>query len=447
MNKLDLIFFKTPYDDQIIYELTGELLSHDHYKFTTSYDPKDIIAKIPTMECGVLLFYINDKYDLQEAILILKTLSKFGHGKFFKFFSILTYDYSRSERILKKLGCLGFYTPADKPLRISKKIELLRNKLISHLKPTKKEDLFDLPLDPQILSQSPIKIVDEEPIKFISALDIASDTWIIKSKSDCSFTTSLWKINVWGPSPHLGKWIEVTTVADNLKTWKFVFNDDVDKNCFVESDGNWFFEGERPIYDWGKKFWLFKDANPHLYFINSLDEKFSRFYFENSKFHITKNSDIAIAKEDLINASSEVKINQQQFKKLREDFLGKSVVREFSLESGEISVDLEYEPNLTDFNLKCEFEDFHEKELIVLAPPNSIAYEAKVRAQVLLKYNGQEAGVICHGKILEIEALEKKDSLTIGVQKMNTENFKNFLDLYALRQANINDFMTRAKGF
>lgn len=128
MAMINVIFYKTPYDDHIIQELTDGLISPKHYHYHVSYEPQDIIKRLPTWKNGILLFYINSKMDFQEALVTIKSIKKFPHGKFFKFFSVLTYDYSRSEAVLKKLGCLGFFTPADEAKKVAKKIELLRKK-------------------------------------------------------------------------------------------------------------------------------------------------------------------------------------------------------------------------------------------------------------------------------------------------------------------------------
>jgi hypothetical protein len=122
---------------------------------------------------------------------------------------------------------------------------------------------------------------------------------------------------------------------------------------------------------------------------------------------------------------------------------------EVNLESGELKVVIKQQTDAgNDITFICNFEDFYEDELIVLAPKNSLPVGSEVRARVSLSYNGQKIKVDCLGKIEEIEELnETRDTLAISLNDVSKEAYDKFMELYQERQGSINEFMEMAKGY
>lgn len=448
MTRLNLIFFKTPYDDGLVDSIVNYHLNAEDYYSTIEYEPRDVVRKLNQMDNGIFLYYVHSKEDLQEAVSIISAIQKFSHKKFFRFFCVLTYDYTRSESLLKKLGCLGFFTPKENPLKVAKKIDALRKKMLPHLNTFRVEqNEIHYEVDPKQVVTNKTAITSGEPVQFLAALETASDIWIVRSKDSCQNLGEKWQIRLEGPSAHLGKWNEIINQSSSEPTWRFTLMDQ-ENLFFTEEQGFWFFIGERPVYDWREKCWLFQSKFPHLYFQSDFGEEYSRLYLAESILYVAYNSSSALTKEKLILHSAEAKFNVYEFNQLRQEYLSSTLVREFSLESGEVKVNLQYEPNLDDFNLNCEFEDLHAEELLVKAPHEAIHLDAKVRAKVSLDYAGKTADVHCVGTVQEVEKIDHKtDALTISIEMMKQESFQEFLALYQLRQENINDFMTRAKGY
>ena len=120
-----------------------------------------------------------------------------------------------------------------------------------------------------------------------------------------------------------------------------------------------------------------------------------------------------------------------------------------NLESGELKVILKQKTEVgNDITFLCEFEDFYEDELSVVAPANSIAVNSMVKAKVSLSYNGQRINVFCEGEVEEKEELsEHKETLIIRIDKIDNTLYEDFIKLYQERQGSINDFMEMAKGY
>lgn len=293
--------------------------------------------------------------------------------------------------------------------------------------------------------QKPVEIAN--PIDYLSPLDLFYDSWILKNASDIEKGRPFWSIKLAGPSVHIGKWQELTTVANKLPIWKFVIHKYEEQKAFT-GKGHWYFRGEKPVYSWKEKIWLFQSISPHLYYESDEKEVYTRFYMDRETLKICKNSDYAADKKEIILHSSEAKINTAKFSQALKEFSAKYFIREFSLESGQVSVNLMHDGVNSQNKVACRLEDLYEKELILQAPMNFAKLNSKVKANVSLEYDRRKAQVSCAGEITEIEKIEKGfDTLTVQIERMDKGEYQEFIHLYQLRQANIDDFISRARGY
>ena len=122
---------------------------------------------------------------------------------------------------------------------------------------------------------------------------------------------------------------------------------------------------------------------------------------------------------------------------------------EVDTESGELKVVLKQKTEVgNDITFLCQFEDFYEDELVVLAPKNSLAAKTEVKAKVTLTYKGQKVIVVLGGEIEEVEEFDLvQDTVIVQVKNLNKEDYEKFISLYQERQGSINEFLELARGY
>jgi hypothetical protein len=120
-----------------------------------------------------------------------------------------------------------------------------------------------------------------------------------------------------------------------------------------------------------------------------------------------------------------------------------------NLESGELKVVIKQKTKVgNDISFICDFEDFYEDELVVQAPRYSLPVGSDIVGKVALYYGGQKVVIEVEGKIAEIEDFgNKKETLIIALEGVDSSLYEKFMDLYQNRQENIEDFMQKAKGY
>ena len=69
-----------------------------------------------------------------------------------------------------------------------------------------------------------------------------------------------------GPSPHIGKWVELEQKpGDKNQSWMFRLANP-DDNTYIMDKGAWYFSGMKPEFDWKINRWNFTSDTPILYF-------------------------------------------------------------------------------------------------------------------------------------------------------------------------------------
>lgn len=550
MSLINVIFFDFEEDNPSVIKLKEFFADESRYKVVESDDHEKLAKFVSKNSNAFFIPNVTNKTQLQKSVFIIKAARKLQHNNLFKSYACLTYDYAKNEKVLKSYGVLDFFTPDEKESQLLRKAEVNIGKLKTKVGEVKEYEDYAKKVKETILSTDELL---KDKLTHTNPIDISSDIWIIKSKQEINFVLRKWVIEILGPSTHIGKWNEVANEEDESgekQLWEYRVIDE-EQNDFTDDSGSWFFEGDKPNFDWKKQRWIFSSTLPKLYFEEKESKKkHHKINFTEDKVVLAKNSEYAKLKEPMIEIAASVTLDVVGIEKAKEEYrnlkgkleakkenvdefsklIGRSqpqtdkdtdamlsgsstfqeelsgnmsgkmnyqddesddkflvkdkdnklgtnlsgkggtdnlggdnysgkilgdgpfsddpiVVRELNLESGEVSVDLMYDPDRDDFNLQCEFEDLFENELVVLVPKNSVLLNENVTAEVVLKYNGEEANITCRGRIIEIEPLEEdKETLIIDLTKMSREKYMKFMELFKERQENIVDFMVRAKG-
>lgn len=140
-------------------------------------------------------------------------------------------------------------------------------------------------------------------ISWSSPLECENDIWLIQDENSCKKIMSKWLVRVKGPGPYAGVWEEDNQRPD---VWKFQMNKEY-REILMPEDGDWFFSGQKPEFDWKENVWLMSGSHFEL-FHHLKDIKFIRISYESKALNLTKNSDYAKTKEEVIHASFDKEI-------------------------------------------------------------------------------------------------------------------------------------------
>ena len=122
-------------------------------------------------------------------------------------------------------------------------------------------------------------------IKFVEAIQLQSDCWILENKKDARNVMGRWLIEIIGPSPSVGSWTESKKSAGE---WEWTPKKSDTKDPFIVEQGTWTYKGREPEFIWKTNRWQFVGRKPVL-----------GFYYEGElygmRFRLDKNKTLLIA--------------------------------------------------------------------------------------------------------------------------------------------------------
>ena len=145
-------------------------------------------------------------------------------------------------------------------------------------------------------------------VKFIEAMQIQSDCWLLANKKDARNVMGRWLIEMVGPGPSAGNWAEF----NGSKTeWEWTPKKSETKDPFVLEAGKWIYKGRQPEFVWKTNRWQFVSNEPSLKFHLDGAPSVVRFQLENGALLFAENSQQAKNKLRLIQATfdSEVRFD------------------------------------------------------------------------------------------------------------------------------------------
>ncbi|MBD65248.1 MAG: hypothetical protein CME62_08575 [Halobacteriovoraceae bacterium] len=305
MSKNNLLLFQFETSDPLYRDVVTTLKSNSNYSLYASNKIEEIVPYASKAGHGILLFRVKNKEQLQIAVTILRSQRKLISKNLIKPVCVLfPTKNSKVEKILNRYGCkevLPASTTAKslcfkldfwaKPIAIEmKKLEALRERQKAKTK-KKEEETF--------------KAKDHsEEFEIVNPLELKSDMWLLKAKTDYKKILRRYMIYLAGPSPKVGGWEEVPTKGNaDQPTWKYV-EAAPELEDFICDEGSWYFYGSKPEFDWKNQKWSFASNRPHLYFfVKGEEEPHSRIKTEAGKIKIAANSEFANMKSDIIEQS------------------------------------------------------------------------------------------------------------------------------------------------
>ncbi|MDA8793263.1 hypothetical protein N9N67_08455 [Bacteriovoracaceae bacterium] len=101
-----------------------------------------------------------------------------------------------------------------------------------------------------------------------------------------------------------------------------------------------------------------------------------------------------------------------------------------------------------ELSIIAEFADYFEDEVTVNVPRDSLVNDAPVEIDLKMKYGKTKKRIKIKGEVLELENYdEEKDQLIVKAPNLNVEEMDKFMEMFAERQENIQDFMQKARGY
>jgi|GEM_PF-4143487 len=258
---------------------------------------QELLSYLPMSKAALIIVAISEKEDLLQLAQLVKGTKKISGETITKFFII---DYTKNgqfDKEISKLGIQEIITPAINAKALRFKIDFAMKSLAGQVaKSGQEKQLPSLKLVENKKSELDSQL---DEVVWTAGLDIIDDCWLIRSQVDVRKVLNKWIIDLKGPSPMAGTWVEVKP-----KTWKFDFKAS-ERAKFVKGMGEWFFTGEqKPEFNWKENKWLIAGAEFEFYFQQG-HEKWQRFVLKNKKMTCAKNSPFALAKEQAIHESFE----------------------------------------------------------------------------------------------------------------------------------------------
>lgn len=300
MSKINIVFFNVPKNLPMIGELMRYYQGQDDYETADVDNPSEVNQLLSMSGNGIILFKVETKPDLQAAVTLLKSQKKLLKKGLLKAACLSFVKSKKVEKILAKYGCQEVLNPRNITSKtFSFKINFWSKNIRAQLIQEEKDAAFQQRANNSSAKEATGPNGRKEDFKHIEALTLPSDIWISKLKIDHKKILKRYLSRLLGPSPHMGKWMELEPQpGDRLPTWKFVLKDP-DGQLIME-DGAWYFSGSRPEFDWKINRWSFSSERPHLYFYTKEGKVFSRIKYENGQVLIPENSSYAMTKEQYI---------------------------------------------------------------------------------------------------------------------------------------------------
>lgn len=300
MSKVNIVFFNVPKNLPMIGELMRYYQGQDDFETADVSNPSEVSQLLSMSGNGVIIFKVENKPDLQAVVTLLKSQKKLLKKGLVKTACLSFVKSKKVEKILAKYGCQEVLNPRNITSKtFSFKINFWSKNIRAQLVREEKDAAFQQKANNQNAKDAGAVGAKKEDFKHCEALSLPSDIWISKIKIDHKRILKRYLSRLLGPSPHMGKWMELEPQpGDRLPTWKFVLKDP-DGQLIME-DGAWYFSGSRPEFDWKINRWNFSSERPHLYFYTKDGNVHSRLKYENGQVLITENSSYALTKEQYI---------------------------------------------------------------------------------------------------------------------------------------------------
>jgi hypothetical protein len=258
-----------------------------HRDQSTLQDLKqNIDAKSPT----VMIYHISSAEDLQGLLGFLPTIFNELRTRTVIVTAVCKILTPKIETVLRRAGCIEvlpyeipqkaffhklkrYLVTLKDPTQIAAESKSEEQKVYHHIQ--KHGDSID-PADHADEYQEAQKKYNGQPllnvnpdILLIDPLTTDHDFWLFRKITHIKRYKGMWLIELIGPSPAAGKWVEtkehngLLDTTEQVWTWTRRENSDI-STTFKTEPSQWLFTGKKPEYDWTINRWSFVADSPSL---------------------------------------------------------------------------------------------------------------------------------------------------------------------------------------
>lgn len=127
----------------------------------------------------------------------------------------------------------------------------------------------------------------KDTIHFVDPVSLASDCWLTKG-GGAKRIIGRWRVRLMGPSPAVGRWVEVEQGRGETKGWKWAPHKPAEDK-FIKDPGAWVYFGAKP--EFAEERWAFVGKKPRMVFFNEKNELVC------TKFEVDDKSVLRVARD------------------------------------------------------------------------------------------------------------------------------------------------------
>ncbi len=244
---------------------------------------------------GLFLFSVFDKRDVAQILTFISGATQELQDGTFKMAGYNNLNNKKLEKFLSQNGCAEEFYGRLTPKTLGYKMTLWFKAI----------DFAMSKVEDRKKKEEESKATE---IRFSESMKLASDCWILNNKEDIHNSLRQWFIDIVGPSPCAGKWVEIENKKDHYdKYWEWKPKME-QEFPFITDLGQWIFKGMEPKFSWKSNSWQFTGKDIYLGFYHQDSERIDyRFVANQSGAEIADNSSAALSKRTMIIESCDPK--------------------------------------------------------------------------------------------------------------------------------------------
>lgn len=244
---------------------------------------------------GLFLFSVFDKRDVAQLLTFITGAGQELQDGTIKMAGYNNLNNKKLEKYLSQNGCAEEFYGRLTPKTLGYKITLWFKAI----------DFAASKVEERKKKEEENKATE---IRFGESMKLASDCWILNNKEDIHNSLRQWFLDIVGPSPCAGKWVEIENKKDHYDKyweWKPKLEQEFP---FITDLGQWIFKGMEPKFSWKSNSWQFTGKDIYLGFYHQDSDRIDyRFVANQTGANIAENSSAALSKRTMIIESCDPK--------------------------------------------------------------------------------------------------------------------------------------------
>jgi hypothetical protein len=488
--KTPIVFFNSPFSIPAINSFRDYLKTQsDRFELLITSDSKVAYSFLNDRHHGLVIFELATKEQVLPVTELTMNLAAPIKTGQVKVIGSVTFDAKKLAIFLMKKGCTEILNANLNARSLQHKVDRLIQIIQSQhqrngggnakavFNPSKKINDINTGSG---ASRSQLEI------EWVPPLNLDSDCWLIKKRSDIKHRRQKWIYELLGPPPSFGRWEKIKNqpagISDGDTCWSF--NPRASRLPFYKNDGVWVFTGRIPEFNWQTLSWTFIGTSAILEFWDGSTTLGGRFLRMGPALIISqnqKNSQILLQEiENLLSANLSEELNKKDLpeSKKRELEAKKNTLRSALELSKETSAggftgksQLETEEPFEDAEnpeiwferlpdlqmeliaeleysfLKVKLIDLCENELTIQADEELDPLPPKIEVYFSVKGGATPVEFSAKGGVTEGRKTEHgKTNILIDLQEFDNVQLDKFTAIFAKRQIAARDFINTVKG-